>query len=201
MEPLPAVVEKRKSEAERESREEGEATHMGQVRFSISVLVSSFTIKKRRLKWARSDHQACALSNLHYKSIHLSSIPKWYHSKRSRPCVTLLTIHPYPRSEPQQHLHGSSNQRKEDMGQLDQLDVPACHLRDKLFYFNFAWSLYKIIQNYQLPEECVREILSRLSDSSDLDRAGEYDATTLRWFLILSSASFKPWSLRVVKVI
>ena len=60
MEPLPAVVEKRKSEAERESREEGEATQMGQVRFSISVLVSSFTIKKRRLKWARSDHQACA---------------------------------------------------------------------------------------------------------------------------------------------
>ena len=46
MEPLPAVVEKRKSEAERESREEGEATQMGQVRFSISVLVSSFTIKK-----------------------------------------------------------------------------------------------------------------------------------------------------------
>ena len=39
--PPPAVVEKRKSEAERESREEGEATQMGQVRFSVIVLVSS----------------------------------------------------------------------------------------------------------------------------------------------------------------
>ena len=41
MEPPPAVVEKRKSEAERESREEGEATQMGQVRFSVIALVSS----------------------------------------------------------------------------------------------------------------------------------------------------------------
>ena len=145
METLPAVVEKRKSEAERESREEGEATQMGQVRFSISVLVSSFTIKKEAAQMGQVRPSGLCLSNLHYQSIHLSSIPKWYHSKRSRPCVTLLTIHPYPRSEPQQHPHGSSNQRKEDMGQLDQLDVPACHLRDKLLYFNFAWSLHKII--------------------------------------------------------
>ena len=50
MEPLAAVVEKRKSEAERESREEGEATQMGQVRFSISVLVSFYTIQKEAIQ-------------------------------------------------------------------------------------------------------------------------------------------------------
>ena len=92
MEPLPAVVEKRKSEAERESREEGEATQMGQVRFSVILLV--------------------------------------YSSFKANAYTFLLFGH------------------------------------------------YK--KNHQLPEECVREILSRLSDSSDLDRAGEYDATTPR---------------------
>ena len=59
MEPLSAVVEKRKSEAERESREEGEATQMGQVRFSMSVLVSFYTIQKEA---TQMDHEACALS-------------------------------------------------------------------------------------------------------------------------------------------
>ena len=47
MNPPPAVVEKRKSEAERESREEGEATQMGQVKFSVILLVSSSFNGKR----------------------------------------------------------------------------------------------------------------------------------------------------------
>ena len=70
--PPPAVVEKRKSEAERESREEGEATQMGQVRFSVIVLVSSS-----------------------FNGDHHSNLQLYHYTIQSK----TEAIHPYPRPD------------------------------------------------------------------------------------------------------